>query len=184
MEPGELILIEFYLNMTVNRPIPWVGMPVCFEKRKWFLVEGQVRISGGHSYACFNGGQNILSSYINHDKRMDRFSLPGEPEAPPMVEFTDIYADAYEWGKAVKCVNGIWVSTEIPNRCDAHTALILPAGVSFAKALPNNGAKPTISQDLKKLNTDGRSTCARCGKVLAPLWIGNTNLSYCQACEG
>jgi hypothetical protein len=160
------------MNMKVNRPIPWIGMPIA-AYGTWQLVSGN---SGGVAQTPYYG----LHSYVNEDDTA--FCLPGEPNAMPMSgEFIGELLSAYDLGPNFALRDGVWVSAGITG---AHLALPLPKGTDVNLIFPNNGSSPAQIQNLKKLNTDGRRDCAQCGKALKALWIGSINLSHCLDCEG
>lgn len=181
MAPGELIT-KNYKDMKENLPIPWIGMP--------FWYKG---IAGGcwltvHRTSCgYAVGDGISLMTYRHQRPANLFCVPGEPDAVHMpMAFIGELAGAYNWGRAAKLEGGVWRYVEIPaSKSKAHTILILPHGESIETVFPNNGRpSATIENNLKRLNTDGRTQCAKCKDPLTPLWIGNTNLSYCPACEG
>jgi hypothetical protein len=180
MRKGELIDSDKYKDMLINRPIPWIGMPVNY-LGEWYLVDNMV-----DGFARITTGA-ILNSY-RREKVGHRaaFVLPGEPNAPSMSQdFKSKISSAYPWGISVKCVNGVWVRTNMVSNTSEF--LYLPCGCKISDVFPNNGTESfddtMSSTELKKLNTDGRHNCASCNGLLKQIWFGNTNLSYCPSCE-
>lgn len=194
MDKGELITI-YYSNMKVNRPIPWIGMPVYYHSTDsdWYIV-----IDGGaYTAAPADIGRASLCSYKDESpdaKPHPRnglsgglgykwFTLPGEPDAPPMTdEFVSRLDLAYDWGDSYLYENGVWRKHKRPINSKRHMTLLVPFGADPSVVFPNNSA-PASVQNLKQLNTDGRTQCAKCKEPLTSLWIGNTNLSHCPVCE-
>lgn len=171
------LFTEGYSDMKANRPIPWIGMPVCYHG-DWMLVSGAAsRLRADLAKTDMNV---VLSSYRSAGG--NAFALPGEPGAPPMSpEFESKLTWAYVWNDIQVAYNGsLWVESTL---AEFHTALILPRGFGIKDLFPNNGRISSAPGDLKALNTDGRTSCAGCGSPLVPLWIGNTNLSHCPKCE-
>ena len=175
---GTLIL-GAYKEMEVNRPIPWIGMPVYYYGH-WYLVEGEY---GG--FAATNDQQRTnLATYRINEPGTGAFRLPGEPDAPCMNDdFVSQLARTYLWSKCVRYVDGLWQVVTMPCHSDRHTALPLPGGVEMSDVFPNNEASSSV-EDLKKSNTDGRLNCASCSCLLKQSWFGNVNMNYCPVCEG
>jgi len=171
------LFAEGYAKMKANRPIPWLGMPVCYGGI-WMLVS----CASSYKPKLASTGMGITLSSYRSRSNTNAFKLPGEPDAPPMsASFISRVSLAYAWAdKRVRRDGDLWV--EVP-LCSMHEALILPHGWEMRDLFPNNGEVKLAPCDLKMLNTDGRVSCAKCSKLLVPLWIGNTNLSYCSKCE-
>lgn len=179
MESGELV--EGYKDMMrVNRPIPWIGMPVCF-CGTWRLVIDEM--SG--QYVKLDDHTHHLETYQSGEpgKGVGFFCLPGEPDAEPMgSRFIRELLGAYSWGDAYRYEAGIWKKVPRPSDdAELHTALMLPSGADPSAVFVKQNAAP--ARDLKQLNTDGRTSCAGCSGPLKALWMGNTNLSHCPKCE-
>jgi hypothetical protein len=177
---GGTLIFGTYKTMRVNRPIPWIGMPIYYCDH-WRIVDCE---SSGGSYAGF--GSTVLSTYRKSepDSRSRSFILPGEPDVPHMDEhFAGRVAGAYVWREHVRYVDGLWRVVPTPGDSDRHTALPLPRGAEMGVVLPNNRVSSN-SETLKKSNTDGRLNCASCNYLLKQSWFGNINMNYCPVCEG
>lgn len=175
MKPGELILTQYYIDMIkngVNNPIPWIGMPVYFNG-EWKKVEGVVE-----DYAILSGGMTILGSYTFQETSSphSQFILPGQDISPTEYPTID-----YEMGiPAIKIKN--WENAE----CVAGIidCLWLPKGLSFEQVFCGENNNINISaEELKTLNTDGRTICAKCGGPLKfPIQFWKS-MNYCPICE-
>lgn len=179
LKQGMLIATIGYKEMTVNNPIPWVGMPVYFKvDKKWLFVE---TVYG--KYAQLSDG-TVLSSYQSVDTASSesKFILPGQKNAsslwPPNVK----YQTGLPLTKDLQ--SGKWLATTFVGPSGVFY-LWAPKGVTLGELFPSGGKeKKRIVVNLKALNTDGRSTCAQCsGNLKKPIQFW-TNMNYCPVCEG
>jgi len=168
---SKLIKSEPYLNMEVNRPIPWVGMPICFYD-SWFFVIDKMY----NNYVFINNKTNYLCSYCS--KTRNHFILPGEPNAPKMnKEFIETLQKSYLWGKSIKYNNGKWFEVD-PHIYEFNETLRIPYGLILEDLFLNNMKNNFL--DLKVLNSDGRENCASYGTKLKEPY---PRIRYCEHCE-
>jgi hypothetical protein len=181
MLDGEL----FKMTIRANRPMPWLGMPIYWKPQsKWHIIDSG---DGGDSPVASVRHSFGLYSYERDQPAESTYILPGEESAPVMDEdFIDRLSDAYLWGQSFRCVDGLWCMVSDPPRDLIHKALRIPGGILIDDVFPNNGKVPVgiiSSSELKSLNTDGRTCCAKCSGTLKQLCFGPSNLNHCPKCE-